>query len=269
MRLAVGRCPGEDGRVDVWVRGVRIAYDEVGSGPVAVRVHGLTGSRAQDDVTGAFAAGPLVGIRLSVLRYDVRGHGRSGGEPVATDYVWTNLADDLLALLDALEVERVSGVGASMGTAILLHAATTAPERFGRLVLTCPPTAWESRAPEREAMREAAESVDSGGKRSFEASRQAQARPPALAEQPLGPVDIDESLLAAVLRGAAESDLPAQEALTRIGCPTLVLAWADDPGHPVSTAHRLCEFIPDSTLHVATTPDELRSWDDLMAAFLR
>jgi hypothetical protein len=36
----------ENDRVDARVRGVRIAYEDVGSGPVVVRVHGLTGSCA-------------------------------------------------------------------------------------------------------------------------------------------------------------------------------------------------------------------------------
>lgn len=42
--------------------------------------------------------------------------------------------------------------------------------------------------------------------------------------------------------------------------PTLILAWDTDPLHPVSTAERLAEIIPDSTLHVARTVDEVRTW---------
>jgi hypothetical protein len=76
-------------------------------------------------------------------------------------------------------------------------------------------------------------------------------------------------LLAAVLRGAAESDLPSPEAVAMIRCATLVLAWADDPGHPVSTAEQLCALIPGAARHVARTPDELRSWEDQTVDFLR
>ena len=42
--------------------------------------------------------------------------------------------------------------------------------------------------------------------------------------------------------------------------PTLILAWDGDPGHPVATAERLHELIPGSALHVARTPEELRTW---------
>jgi 3-oxoadipate enol-lactonase len=259
----------KDDGMDVRVRGARIAYDKIGRGPVVIRVHGLTGSRYQDDVTGAFTVGPFLEAGFQVVCYDVRGHGMSEGEPVVADYVWVNLAHDLLALLDALRIDRVSGVGASMGTAILLHAVAAAPGRFDRLVLTCPPTAWDSRAPQRAIMRDAAQSVDDDGREAFEAARRAAKTPPALADQPLGPVDIDTSLLSAVLRGAAESDLPSSDAIARIRTPTLVLAWDEDEGHPLSSAAALCDLVSGSELHVARTPDELRSWEDLTVTFLK
>jgi 3-oxoadipate enol-lactonase len=259
----------KNGAMDERVRGVRIAYDDTGSGPVVIRVHGLTGSRYQDDVTEAFTVGPFVRAGFRVVRYDVRGHGKSDGEPVVSDYVWANLAHDLLALLDALRIDRVSGVGAAMGTAILLHAVAAAPDRFDHLVLTCPPTAWDGRAPQRAIMRDAAQSVDDNGREAFETTRRAGKTPPALADQPLGPVDIDASLLSAVLRGAAESDLPSPDAIARIRTPTLVLAWDEDEGHPLSTATALCDLVSGSELHVARTPDELRTWEDLMVDFLK
>ena len=133
--------------MDALVRGVRIAYDDQGSGPLVIRLHGLTGSRGADDTTRAFDPGPLMRAGRRVVRYDARGHGRSGGEKVESDYTWPSLARDLLGLLDELGVDdAVSGIGSSVGTATLLHALTLAPDRCDRLVLTCPPTAWAARA---------------------------------------------------------------------------------------------------------------------------
>jgi 3-oxoadipate enol-lactonase len=258
------------GAMDVLVRGVRIGYDDDGTGPVVVRLHGLTGSRAGDDATGAFDADGLVRAGRRVVRFDARGHGRSGGEKVESDYAWPNLARDLLALLDELEVEEaVSGVGASMGTATLLHAVTLAPDRFDRLVLTCPPTAWASRAAQAGVYRAGALFVERNGKEAFLRGMRVQPRPPVLAETPEGLVDIDEALLPTVMRGAASSDLPPPEAIAEIRKPTLILAWDGDPGHPVATAERLHELIPGSTLHVARTPEELRTWSDRTVGFLR
>jgi pimeloyl-ACP methyl ester carboxylesterase len=155
-----------------------------------------------------------------------------------------------------------------MGTATLLHAVTVAPERFDRLVLTCPPTAWASRAAQAEVYRAGATFAERNGKDAFVAGMRALPPPPVLAELPEAPVDIDEALLPAVLRGAASSDLPAPEAIAGIRLPTLILAWAGDPGHPVSTAERLHALVPGSVLHVARTPDELRTWGERAARFL-
>ena len=254
--------------MDASVRGTRIAYDDTGSGPLVVRLHGLTNSRATDDAAGAFDVGPLVRGGHRVVRYDARGHGRSGGGTDEREYTWPNLARDLLALLDALGADTACGVGGSMGTATLLHAVTTAPDRFDRLVLTCPPTAWASRAAQADVYRAGATFAERNGKDAFVAGLRALPRPPVLADLPEVPVDVDEERLPTVLRGAASSDLPAPEAIAEIRRPTLILAWDGDPGHPVSTAERLRELIPGSALHVARTPAELHTWGERAARFL-
>ena len=256
--------------MDALVRGARIAYDDEGSGPLVVRLHGLTGSRAADDATGAFDAGPLIRAGKRVVRYDARGHGSSGGEKAESDYAWPNLALDLLDLLDVLGAgDTISGVGSSMGTATLLHAVALAPDRFDRLVLTCPPTAWARRAAQAGVYRAGALFVERNGKDAFVRGMRAQPRPPVLAEAPVGPVDIDEALLPSVMRGAASSDLPTPEQIAQIRSPTLILAWDGDPGHPVATAERLHDLIPGSALHVARTPAELRTWGERTVGFLR
>ncbi|RAE52742.1 alpha/beta hydrolase, partial [Burkholderia multivorans] len=96
-----------------------------GGAPV-VQLHGLTSSRARDRVLQLDLGVGLSGTRL--LRYDARGHGLSTGRPVAEDYRWPSLAEDLLALLDIhFPGERVHGVGPSMGAATLLHALLLDP----------------------------------------------------------------------------------------------------------------------------------------------
>jgi 3-oxoadipate enol-lactonase len=253
--------------VDVDVRGTRIAYDEHGEGPLAVRLHGLTQSRAAEDVLPGVVA-PVPGRRL--LRYDARGHGRSGrGGGTEAEYTWPELARDLLALLDALGVDGpVGGVGASLGTATLLHAAALAPGRFDRLVLTCPPTAWATRAAQAGTYRAGATFLERRGLAAYLAGAAALPRPPALAAWPDPVPDVPEDLLPTVLRGAAASDLPDPDVIAGIRVPTLVLAWDGDPGHPVSTAERLRALVPGAALEVATTPAELAGWGARAAAFL-
>ncbi|WP_242107064.1 3-oxoadipate enol-lactonase [Luteimonas aquatica] len=68
-----------------------------------------------------------------VLRYDRRGHARSSAPPPP----WTvsDLGRDVLALLDALDAERVHFCGLSLGGLIGQWLALHAPRRIGRLVV--------------------------------------------------------------------------------------------------------------------------------------
>ena len=67
-----------------------------------------------------------------VLAVDQPGHARSAGAPLASVEA---LADWLLALLDAVGVQRAALVGHSMGSLIALEAAARAPQRVTRLVM--------------------------------------------------------------------------------------------------------------------------------------
>ena len=78
---------------------------------------------------------------------------------------------------------------------------------------------------------------------------------------------MDPDVLATILRGAAASDLPPPEAVATISCPTLVLAWEDDPGHPMSTATALHSLIGGSQLSVATSFEEAAAWPALVSSF--
>jgi 3-oxoadipate enol-lactonase len=85
-----------------------------------------------------------------VLRYDMRGHGRS---PVpGPPYTLADLGGDLVALLDRQGIERASLCGVSLGGMVSMWVAAHAPERVDRLVLCStsallgPPEAWAQRA---------------------------------------------------------------------------------------------------------------------------
>lgn len=80
--------------------------------------------------------------------------------------------------------------------------------------------------------------------------------------------NIAHELLPTVFRGAGRSDLPSADALSALRQPTLALAWATDPGHPVSTAERLVELINGSRLHISETSNEIRTWGTRAADFL-
>jgi len=88
--------------------------------------------------------------RFRVLRYDTRGHGES---PVPSGpYSMADLGGDVLAMLDRLELERVSFCGLSIGGMTAMWLGVNAPERIDRLAICCtgmqlpPPAAWTERA---------------------------------------------------------------------------------------------------------------------------
>ncbi len=234
-------------------------------GHAVVQLHGLTSSRSRDRLLDLDLGRGLNGTRL--LRYDARGHGRSSGRAEPTDYRWENLADDLLRLLDHwFPGEQVHGVGPSMGTATLLHAAVRDPARFSGLTLLVPPTAWQTRVAKGDEYRTAARLVEEQGLEVFlEAGRLAPV-PPATAGLPDTQPDVDVSILPSLFRGAGSSDLPSPDDIAGIDAPTTILAWVDDPAHPLSTAEALLRLIPSATLQVASTRADLETWPGILAA---
>lgn len=241
-----------------------------GGHPV-VQLHGLTSSRARDRELDLDLGRGLSGTRL--LRYDARGHGRSTGRAVPGDYTWTNLADDLLRLLEhRFPGERVYGVGTSMGSGTLMHAAVREPDRFAGLTILLPPTAWATRVAQADQYRRNADLIESQGESVFLAESRGVAQPPAAVGHPETLPEVAEANLPAVFRGAAVSDLPAASALRGVDVPVRILAWVDDPSHPMSTARALADLFPRAALTVAHDPAEVRRWpgmlhDDVSATF--
>lgn len=240
-----------------------VSFSDEHGHPV-VQLHGLTSSRAHDRLLNLDLGRGLSGTRL--LRYDARSHGLSTGRTHPADYRWQSLADDLLKLLDQwFPGERVHGVGPSMGTGTLLHAAAREPDRFTGLTLMVPPTAWETRPAQAANYLAAAELIEAVGVEAFLATNSGTAPPPATMGVPKTVPDVADALLPSVLRGAALSDLPPREAMARIQVPTSILAWVDDPGHPLSTAESLAALLPNATLSVARTPADVATWPGVLS----
>lgn len=250
---------------------VVLAYDETGDGPPVVYAHGLTGSRANDDNWTLTDWSPIVASGRRLVRYDARGHGQSTGRPQYTDYTWPHLAGDLLAILDhTVGQEPADVMGASMGCGTLLYAAIRRPERFRRLVLVIPPTAWETRPAVAKANNTSADIVERRGLAMFLDAVRGIPLAPVQAAAPGTPPDPDirEELYPHVMRGSAATDLPDPEALRALRHETLILAWDHDPSHPVSTSEKLHELLTNSQLHVSGDYADVTTWGDRAAAFL-
>ena len=112
------------------VNGIRLYYEWHGAedGVPVVLTMGLGG----DSTAWPFQLAALA-PRHRVLVFDNRGAGRSDAPDTA--YTTRGMAEDLLALLDALGVERAHLLGLSLGGAIAQEAVLTAPARFASLQL--------------------------------------------------------------------------------------------------------------------------------------
>jgi 3-oxoadipate enol-lactonase len=77
---------------------------------------------------------PAFTQHFRLLRYDRRGHGRSGAPP--GPYSIAMLGRDVLAVLDGLGIRKTNWCGLSMGGMVGMWLGTNAPERIDRLVLS-------------------------------------------------------------------------------------------------------------------------------------
>jgi 3-oxoadipate enol-lactonase len=101
-------------------------FEVVGEGPVVTLIHpGLWDSRTWDPQVPV-----LLDAAFRVVRYDVRGYGRSS-RLTGTPYSHVR---DLAALLDFLDVSTTSLVGCSMGGAIAIDFTLEHPDRVAALV---------------------------------------------------------------------------------------------------------------------------------------
>ncbi len=250
--------------------GATIAYRVTGDGAPVGYAHGVLLSREAVRGLGIFDLETIAGGRR-LLTYDQRGHGYSTGRPRPADYRFEQAAADLLDLLDAAGIdEPIDFAGSSLGAAAALYAALAVPDRFRRLALLIPPVAWET-GPHRAKQWyfDTADTIDDVGPAAWH-EQWASAPPlPIFADYPQGKFtpDVHDELLSAVLRGVALSDLPAPAELTTLSQPTLILAWDTDPLHPIATAERLHALLPNSTLHIARTVDEVQTWTQRTAEF--
>ena len=115
-------------RTVISANGCEIHHEVRGEGTPLLLLHGFTGSGG--DWRHVFPQ-PLPGFQF--IEPDLRGHGRSTNPSGA--FTFGQAAADMLALLDHLNLDRVSAIGMSGGAKTLLHMATAQPSRIDRLVL--------------------------------------------------------------------------------------------------------------------------------------
>lgn len=278
------------------------AVNVVGTTPGLAWAHDLGSSCALDDARGiGFLLHPRL-VGRSILRFDLRGHGRSralhDAQRGAAQYTWASHGEDMRAAVRASMSAAFLG-GEGLGAAVALQVAATSTAPPG-LVLMNPPEAlapednvWRDRctdlavaADESWDAVEALESSSSvAGPLSFDLSEPGTAATPehlrALRREALC-----KDTFASTLRGHAVSQLPGAELEAKMqqertetagdaygvpittSCPVLVLAIADTAQASVAT--RLAARLQHAELLIAADTLEARAmWGTAIGAFMK
>jgi 3-oxoadipate enol-lactonase len=188
-----------------------------------------------------------------LVRYDRRGHGRSGLG--SAPHTMETFGRDALAIMDALELEKVHWCGLSMGGMVGQWLAAHAPERIDRLILSntsayfADKTRWNDRI---KIVHE--KGVDFVADMIMNLWFTAGFR----AREPETVARMKEMLSATPGEGylaACEAirDMDHRDLLTRIAAPTLVLAGKHDQSTPPEAAEFMQAHIPGSALVVLDT----------------
>lgn len=111
------------------VNGINLYYQQAGSGPDLVMIHGLASNHA----FWYLKILPFLTANFRVTLYDLRGHGYS--DMPRSRYTSADMAHDLYHLLEHLGIEQAHLVGHSFGGLVALHFAALFPERVANLMI--------------------------------------------------------------------------------------------------------------------------------------
>jgi 3-oxoadipate enol-lactonase len=197
--------------------------------------------------------------RHRVIRYDLRGH---GGSPVVPGpYTVADLADDVLHRLDQLGIDRFAYAGVSLGGAIGLQLAVTAPDRVTHLVVM----ASAAQFPDPPSWKERADRVRAEGTEFLVPSRIGAWVTPGFAES--HPEETERLLT--MLRSTPREGYAAccetittfdvRDQLLKITATTLVIAGGDDPATPPDTVREIADGIPGARFVVVPKASHLVS----------
>src|SRR6478736_2205518 len=113
--------------------GVPIYYEVAGDGLPIVLVHGFLCSFESNWGQSGWIDF-LVAQGRQVVGVDCRGHGRSGKPHDPSAYDGHRMPDDVLAVMDAVGLERTDFMGYSMGGRIAINLLARVPERFSSVI---------------------------------------------------------------------------------------------------------------------------------------
>ena len=206
----------------VEVNGARLWYDEAGSGPPLMLLHGGLGdSELWEPVV------PFLAEHFRTIRTDLRFFGRSTGP--AAPWSWQ---DDAIGVLGALGIERAALAGLSLGGRLATEIALAHPDRVSALALVAPGLAGHDGRAYTADMERRYEEAEAAGEKDLMLE---------IDLEPWAPLGIDERIwrlahstpdanpLPEGVEPLPAPGAPAKERLGELSVPTLVITVSHDP----------------------------------------
>lgn len=233
------------------VRGIEMAYDVEGSGPPVLLLHGFPFNRSL--WRGQVEA---LSDRYRIITPDLRGFGETTASQDGSPVTMREMAEDIAALMDSLEIERFTLGGLSMGGYVAFAFYRSFPLRVRNLILadTRPQADTDEARENRE--RQAQAVLSEGMKGITEAMLPKLLAPATLAERPEVVEELRAMMNSTAPAGAASAlrgmmERPDQTyLLPRILSPTLILVGGEDGLTPVKDAEVMHREIRGSRLEV-------------------
>jgi 3-oxoadipate enol-lactonase len=191
-----------------------------------------------DDQAGELAK------HFRLIRYDRRGHGRSAVPP--GPYSMERFGRDVIAVLDALKIEKTNWCGLSMGGMVGQWLGANAPNRVNKLILSNTSGHYADKAPWQERITFVREKglgalVDANMQRWFtEAFRKS--HPQVIDRMKAIFTGTDVKGYIACCEAIRDMDFRASN--PRIKAATMVIVGAQDPATPPAAGEAIAKTIP-------------------------
>ncbi len=239
-------------------RGSRLAYEIYGTGDRnLVYLHGLL----MDSQMNRGLAESLAARGARVVLLDLLGHGRSDKPLEASAYRMDSYADEVVALLDHLEIDRAPIGGVSLGADVALQVVVREPARVAALLLEMPVLEWAVPSaallftPLLLAMHYASGPAGFVARLARRIPRTGVGSLDSVLEAFSAPPEVVKAVLHGILTGPVA---PTVEQRRAIEVPMLVIAHTSDLIHPFSDATHLVDLVPQGRLLPARSIFELR-----------
>ena len=252
-----------------------LSYDDIGSGPTIVLLHGYPFDRSMwsQQIDALSAQG------YRVIAPDLRGLGETKADDAIT--TMEDMARDVVALMDRLEIDQAVICGLSMGGYVAFDFVHLFPARVRALVLA------GTRAPgdneqEKQVRAEQVQRILSAGMNGIaEATLPKLLAPSTLKDKPDVVAKVHEMILRTDPRGAAAAQrgMAARRDycndLSGINVPTLVIVGREDPIRPVADAEFMHDRIRSSRLEIVedaahmTNMEQPEIFNDALLGFMK